>query len=399
LLTVQTGLTFTLLIESGLLVHSFVLLRNTDPGFDTKHLVSFALNSRIAGPGGNFSPTLLSDLEERVRELPGVSDASLSTGAIMTRIGMKTSVGPAGQRLEQQSFLNATLNYASDTYFDTLRMPIIAGRVFSADDEKRVAADSNGNSGPMPVVVNQAFARVIFSTDQAIGRVFGQGPPGATTSAQYQVVAIVGDSKYRSMREPHLPIFYVPWDARIDASIPFVAVLYVRTSGLPSGVIGEVEKTMYSIEPRLPFFNVITMKDQIRESLWEEQLLAALSILFAGISIVMALTGLYGLLSYESTLRTREFGIRAALGAQRRDLAMLLIKQVSLILATGCILGALICLAATHIANAVLYGVQSSDLFSFVSALLVIVTIGIFASWRPIVRASNVQTASVLHDE
>jgi predicted permease len=391
LLILQISLTFVLLVASGLLLHTYYALRNTSPGFDVDHLVEFTLNGQVAGTADKLSPTLPFQLEEQVRNIPGVRGATLSSGALMRRIGLKTSVAIPGQRIAKESFLNTTMNRVSRSYFDTLRIPILGGSIFDPQPQGKP------DSSPIPVVVNQAFVRSIFHNQNPIGKSFGNAPPGQVATAKYVVAGIAGDSKYRSLREEMLPIFYAPLLPRQDGS--FVYVLYVSTQGPATAIIGAVKRAQSALDPRLPFFDVVTMRDRVTQSLWQERLLATLSLLFAFIAVFMAVVGLHGLLSYDTTQRTREFGIRAAVGAQKLDVAELLMADLLRILAPGVAAGIVMCLLASRLVGSVLYGVRPLDPASFAAALVIVACTVAAAGWQPMQRAMGVDPAIVLRED
>jgi hypothetical protein len=309
----------------------------------------------------------------------------------MRRIGLKTSVAIPGQRIAKESFLNTTMNRVSRSYFDTLRIPILGGSIF--DPQQQGKPDSS----PIPVVVNQAFVRSIFHNRNPIGKSFGNAPPGQVATAKYVVAGIAGDSKYRSLREEMLPIFYAPLLPRQDGS--FVYVLYVSTQGPATAIIGAVKRAQSALDPRLPFFDVVTMRDRVTQSLWQERLLATLSLLFAFIAVFMAVVGLHGLLSYDTTQRTREFGIRAAVGAQKLDVAELLMADLLRILAPGVAAGIVMCLLASRLVGSVLYGVRPLDPASFAAALVIVACTVAAAGWQPMQRAMGVDPAIVLRED
>jgi predicted permease len=389
LLTMQIGLTLVLLVASGLLIRTFQALRNTGPGFNTEHIVTFTLDASMAGTTAPPSPALPTELQRRVRSLPGVEDAGLATAALMRRIGLKTSVARPGEKIALESFLNTSFNDVSDSYFSTLQIPIVEGRSFEAGDSEP--------SQPAPVMINQAFARMLFPDDNALGKTFGQGGPGETATSKYVVIGIAGDSKYRSLREVPPPIFYSPLQQRLDWDSTML--LYVRTSGSPTAVIGAVRKTLAALDARLPFYDVITMHEQVAESLWQERLLAALATVFSLASLAMAAAGLYGLLAYDTNQRTREFGIRAAIGASRRQVALLLVRDILRIVIPGLVAGLIVCFFLSRLIAATLYGIRPFDPLTLSSAFLLVASIGILAGWRPVIRAMGVDPAIVLRDE
>jgi predicted permease len=392
LLALQTALTLVLLVETGLMLRTFSALRHTDPGFDVDHLVSFSLVPEIGGPNTHIASTFPRDLPEdllrRVQQLTGVRGASLASAALMNRIGLKTSVAMPGQNIVGSAFLNTSLNKVSSDFFETMSMPILNGRAFTATDVD--------TQNPAPVVINEAFARTFFPGENPIGKTFGNGQPGETAKADNRVVGVVGDSKYRSLREPLLPIFYSPMQLRTYEGTQY---LYVRTQGPPEQIIAAVRNTLAQLDPRLPFSEIVTMQQQVSESLWQERLLAVLAAVFSIVSILMAATGLYGLLAYDASQRTREFGIRIAVGAQRSSVASLLLRDLVRIVLPGAAVGVLLCVLLRRLVASTLYGVQPSDPVSFSVALLAVCAIAAAASCLPVWRTLRIDPATILRDE
>jgi predicted permease len=394
LLVLQTALTLVLLVETGLMLRTFSALRHTDPGFDVDHVVTFTLVPDLAGTnpgaGSTLPPDFSEDLLERIRQLPGVRGASLSGAAPMQRIGLKTTVALPSRRLASSAFLNTSLNTISSDFFQTMAMPLLNGRALTI-------ADSNTKSpAPQPVVINQAFARTSFPGQHPLGRTFGNGDIGETAKADKIIVGVVGDSKYRSLREPLLPIYYAPMQLSTYEGTEF---LYVRAQGPPETIIAAVRNTLAQLDPRLPFSKIVTMRQQVSDSLWQERLLAVLAAIFSIVSILMAATGLYGLLAYDASQRTREFGIRIAVGAQRGSIASLLLRDLLRIVLPGAAVGLLLCILLSRLVASALYGVRPSDPVSFSAALLTVCVIAAAASCLPVWRTLRIDPATVLRDE
>lgn len=394
LLALQTALTLVLLVEGGLMLRTFSALRHTDPGFDVDHLVAFTLAAGSNGPNeytaSPLSPGALKDLLQRVQQLPGVRGASVAGAALMNRIGFKTSAALPGHPFATNAFLNTSLNVVSSNFFETMSMPILDGRGFTATD-----ADTK-SPVPLPVVINEAFSRTFFPGQNPLGRTFGTGRPGETAKPDKRIIGIVGDSKYRSLREPLLPIYYAPMQLGTEQGTEF---LYVRTQGPPESVISAVRNTLAQLDPNLPFSEIVTMQQQVSESLWQERLLAVLAAIFSAVSIVMAATGLYGLLAYDASQRTREFGIRIAVGARRSSVASLLLRDLVRIVLPGAAAGVLLCVLLSRLIASALYGVRPSDPISFISALISVCLIAAAASCLPVWRTLRIDPATILRDE
>ena len=389
LMIFETAATLVLLTGTGLLLHTFYRLRHADPGFDVEHLVTFTLNFDLLGRSAKVPATLPQQLGQQVLGLPGVRGVGFSTVAVMQRIGEKTSVALPGQRITPQSFLNTSLNSVTSGFFQALGIPLVAGRGLEETDALR--------SLPVPAVINEAFARTFFPGENPLGKSFGMGATGEVAKAGFVVIGVVGDSKYRSLREPLLPIFYTPLRRAYAGDL--ANYLYVRTVGRPEGIIRAVREALFEREPGLPIVNVETMQEQVNDSLWQEGLLVALSVMFSGVSVVLAGLGLYGLLAYDASQRTREFGILVALGAQRSDVGRLMIAELTVILAPGLLAGGVGCVLLARVIAPALYGIGPYDAAAWSGALLAVLGIGALAVWQPVYRAMRADPAEVLREE
>jgi predicted permease len=388
ILMVQTAGAFVLLASAGLLIHTFYVLQHTNPGFDAEHLVAFAVDPGIRGQMP-VAASFPQELERRIAVLPGVRGASLVSAPLMQRLGMKTTVAQPGQKISADSFLNTSFDNVSESFFNTMGMSVVAGRSFSSADIHR--------DGPVPTVVNEAFAHFLFPDQDPVGKTFGAGPPGEIAKPASVIVGVASDSKYRSLREAYLPIYYQPIEKRVDWTNRFY--LYVRTYGEPSSVIQQANHVLASLEPQLPFSSVITMPQQLSDSLWQERLLSVLAGLFSGISVLIAAIGLYGLLAYDVGQRRREFGIRCALGAQRSAVLTLLVKEMARILVPGILLGAVACVFLTRTIKSLLYGITAFDPVSSAAALGVVLLLAAISAFGPLRSAMQVEPARVLREE
>ena len=389
LMIFETAATLVLLTGTGLLLHTFYQLRHSDPGFDVEHLVTFTLNFDLLGASAKVPATLPQRLGQQVLALPGVRGVGFSTVAVMQRIGIKTSVALPGQRVAPQAFLNTSLNSVTSGFFQALGIPLVAGRGLEETDALR--------SSPTLAVINEAFARTFFPGENPLGKGFGMGATGEVAKAGFQVIGVVGDSKYRSLREPWLPIFYTP--LRSPYADDFGKYLYVRTVGRPEGIIRAVREALLEREPGLPIVKVETMQEQVNDSLWQERLLVALAVMFSGVSVLLAGLGLYGLLAYDASQRRREFGIRVALGAQRSDVGRLIIGELIGILAPGLLAGRVGCVLLARVITPTLYGIGPYDAAAWSGALLAVSGIGALAAWQPVYRAMRADPAEVLREE
>jgi hypothetical protein len=307
----------------------------------------------------------------------------------MQRVGLKTSVALPGQKVPSTALLNTSMDSVSNTFFDTMGIRILAGRSFVPTDATR--------TGPVPVVINGAFAHLLFPNQNPIGRTFGGGRAGEIAKPTNVVIGVSDDSKYRSLREALLPIYYLPIEKQSEWGEEFY--LYVRTQGAPESIVQEAGRTLLNLAPHSPFSHVTTMQKQVTESLWQERLLSVLAVVFSAIAVLTAGIRIFGLLAYDVNQRRREFGIRCALGSQKGAIAGLLVRQLLSILAPGIVIGLVLCFFLRRAISSVLYGITAFDLASFAGALLMVLLVAAVATFTPLRGALQIEPAQVLREE
>jgi predicted permease len=382
LLVMQIALCTLLLAGAGLLVRSFRQLRDMDAGFASAQVVSFTANPSLSGYTVKQMGALRLALTERVRQIPGVDSVAAASRPLMRGSGMKTTVVPAGQRRTPADFLNASLNAVTPEYFDTVGMRLLAGRTLKD-------ADSTSPK-PVPVVVNQAFARHFFPEGNPLGRLFGYG--NAESLAAGMVIAgVVTDAHYRSLREPIPPTIY-----QMLTDDDFT--LYVRTHRRPESLIQPVRQAFTALDPALAFAEVHTLAEEVDDSAAPERLTAILASIFGIFAALLAAVGLYGLLAYAVAQRQREIGIRMALGARPRAIARLIGGQALVLVAVGVALGLAGALVLAPMASALLYGVGPTDPASLAAAAALVALVAAFAALVPAARAARVDPAVALRE-
>ncbi|MCU1238577.1 MAG: hypothetical protein JWP63_6544, partial [Candidatus Solibacter sp.] len=378
LLTVaQVTIGTLVLAVSGLLVTTLHRLGAVPAGFDSEHVVTFTMDTTFAKYSKEQNRALAARLEREARAIPGVALAAVGSRSLMRGSGMKTAVAMPGQRGPHD--LNASTNSVAPAWFDTMGMKIVDGRGL---------ADGDGtDDGPTPAVVNQAFAKRFFPNESPLGRYFGIGRD-QIARASYRIIGVVTDSRYRSFREPIQPtLFTCMCNARAgDAFFQ----LEVRSLAAPETVIASVESLMRTIDPRLPFREVRTLRRDVDDSLWAERMLASIGTALSILAALIACVGLYGLLSYTLTQRRREIGIRIAVGATPTDIARATLLRVLAILLTGAALGIAAAIPTAHFIQTVLYEIAPTDFASNASAVALMLLSGLAASAVPAWRASRI---------
>jgi predicted permease len=269
-------------------------------------------------------------------------------------------------------------------FFETMRIPLLAGRTFSSRD---FASPPDSKEGP--VLINEAFAQSFFKDQNPLGlRILDFG--GKDT--RYEIIGIVGDARYKTLRREIAPTLYVPQKGGHTT-------FEVRTAVDPRTIIPAVRAILSQLDNNLPLSNLTTQSEQIDRSLFQERLFARLSSFFGSVSLLLACVGLYGLLSYEVTRRTREIGIRMALGARRPDILLFIVGQGVGLSSAGAILGILAALGVTHYLASLLYGVRPYDPLTFAAVAILLVVVALLATCIPARRAARVDPMVALRYE
>ncbi len=385
LIGLQIALCTCLLAIASLFVRTFQQLQRVDPGFDRNHIATFTLNlNSYTGTRAVFLKTFT----ERVCALPGVVSVGVSSLGVMRGTGTAMTVAPAGQRLTPADFLNTSTNSVSPNYFSTMGMHVLVGRDFIPSDVPEPKP-----VGSVRVVVNQAFAQRFFPSTQPLGKLFGRGVAGDVTSEMYEIVGVVSDSKYRSLRAPIVPVFYT-CETDFDQF-----VLNVRTRTRPGAIIEPARKTLASLDPGLPFLEVHTLAEEADISMAGERITAALASLFGGIAALLVGVGIYGLLAYMVAQRRREIGIRMALGAQPSQIGKLIARQTLVMMGAGIIAGLGAAFAAGHAIRSLLYGISPQDPKSLIAAVIFVALTAAAGTIIPAVRAARVDPMVALRYE
>jgi predicted permease len=378
----QIALCTLLLTGAGLLVRTFEQLHGLDAGFDRDHVVTFTADPSLSGYTPPQEQALLAALTGRMREMPGVVTVALAERAVMRGRGVATTVALVGERPATADFLNTNLHGVSPEYFATMGIRLLAGRDFTGTDDPKAK--------PAKVVVNEAFVRRFFPNVDPLGRRFGAGPPERVVDRIFEIVGVVGDAKYRSMREPMMPTVY-------QLSHDFESfVLHVRTRGRPDSIIQSVRQALAALDPDLPFVEINTLAEEVDASTAGERFTAALASIFGTIAALLTAVGLYGLLAYVVAQRRREIGIRMALGAQTVDIGVLVGGQALVLVAGGMVLGFGAAAAAAQWMRSLLYGVAPSDPRSLAAAAVLVTLVAAVAIAIPVARATHIEPAAAL---
>jgi predicted permease len=390
----QVALAIVVLVGAGLLVRTLQNLRSVDMGFDAHNILIFGIDPTLAGYKGAQADNLYRDLQGRLAETPGVKSASYSMLPLLSNGLMITMFHWPGTPEDQPA--EADMLDVGPNFFETLHIPLLTGREFSATDFELAAA--NGGDKPTaaatPVIVNQAFVEKYLAKENPIGKVFGEaavGPFGGPNPG-YEIVGVVRDAKYNDLRREIHPMMYQPHHVG-------VATFEIRTAADPQALLPAIREVVGQVNANLPLFNVTTQSEQIDRLLFQERLVARLAGFFGVLALVLACIGLYGLLSYEVSRRTREIGIRMALGAQPESVLRLVLPQGIALAIVGAIVGIGVALGVTRYLASMLYEVRASDPVTIIAAAVLLVLVALAACHIPARRATRVDPMVALRHE
>ena len=394
LVVAQVALAIVVLVGAGLLVRTLENLRSIDVGFDSHNVVIFNIDPTLAGYKDTQVDSFYRDLQGRLSETPGVKSVSYSSLPLLSGSLMMTSFHWPGTPQDRHSDANM-LNVGPD-FFNTMQIPFLGGRGFNASDYALAASNegSTPTAAPTPVIVNQAFVAKYLGKENPLGKHFGEsaGDDESSKSAGYEIVGVVRDAKYNSLRQDISPTMYAPQSGS-------GATFEVRTAADPQALLPAIRRVVAQLNENMPLFQVTTESQQIDRLLFQERLVARLSAFFGLLALVLACIGLYGLLSYEVSRRTREIGIRMALGAQERDVLRLVVKQGLALAVVGAVVGIGVALGVTRYLTSMLYGVHANDPVTIGVVAVLLALVALAACYIPARRATRVDPMVALRYE
>ena len=390
LVVAELALAVMLLAGAGLLMRSFIKLQSVDPGFKPAQALTFELtlpNARYKEDPQRIA--FFDNLLPRLRNLPGAQSAAAVMGLplsgldfiISFEVGGRPPVPPSQQPAMQ-------VRVATPDYFDTVGIPLKRGRGFTEDDRENT---------PRVVLITEAAARQFFPGEDPLGKTiklgWGRGP--GKPRAGGEVVGIIGDVKDAGLNEDDPPHIYLPlrqWP------VSFMAVV-VKTAVPPTSLADAVRTQVAAVDPNLPVSNVGTLDAIVAKSISQQRFYMTLLTIFAAVALVLAAIGIFGVLSYAVSQRTREIGIRMALGAQERSVISLIVRQAMFLVIGGVAAGTVAALLLSETMTKMLFNVTARDPVTFASVAGVLVAVALFASYLPARRATRVDPIVALRAE
>jgi predicted permease len=383
LLAGQVSLSLLLLSMAVLLSRTLLNLSQLDAGLDREHVLSVHLDLRSGGIDKENFANLNKRILDALKGLPFVRDASLAMCRIPGCI-WNTSIHVSGHPELPEAQMHGEENHVSVGFFHTLGIPLLQGRTFVEGDQQQ--------SQPV-AVLNRAFARKLFGNESPVGHLIGyKVPPG---DHDYLIVGEVDDARVDGLRLPAPPVAYFSLEQRADDA----GTIEVRAAGAPANIAADIRRSLQSVDPNLPIAEIVPLNTEFEDGLSSEKLLARLTAIFSGLTLVIAAIGFYGLLSFHVTRRTVEIGVRMAVGATRLQVHGLFLRQTVTILIAGVIPGIVLTEMVGRIARTLLYGVRETDPWSLLLAICVLFFSAVFATFLPARRAASLDPVKALRSE
>jgi putative ABC transport system permease protein len=388
LVVAQVTLGLVLVTGAGLLMASFLRLERNDLGLKPDHLLTYKFSLPEPQYAGEKQVRFYDQLLERMRAVPGVQSAAgiwpLPLGGSNATVSFDIEEHPASQA----NRASARVAYATPDYFSTAGIPLLRGRYFTDRDDLKA---------PRVLVVNKAFADKYFPGEDVLGKRITPGATGEGDEKEtiHEIVGVVGSAKLFAMDAQPQPIYYFPYKQLIWEP----PVMMLRTSLPPRTLEATVRREMAALDPMVPVYEIRTMEDLLSTEVTEPRFHTLLLGCFAGIALVLTMVGLYGVMTYAVTQRTREIGLRIALGASRSTVLSMVLKRALLLLASGLVLGLVASLAADRLLQSMLFGVSAlNPVVLGLSGLLVGFT-GLLAAYLPARRAAAMNPMVALRYE
>jgi predicted permease len=383
LATAQIALSLTLLVAAGLFTRSLVNISRVDLGLKVDNVVTFGLSPVLNGYTPQRSLQLFARLEDEIAAIPGVTGVSSSLVPLLSGSNWGSGVSVQGYKAGPDTDTSARYNAIGPAYFKTLGIPLMSGREFTRSDSL---------SAPKVAIVNDAFAKKFNLGHDAVGKRMGSRGPELDT----EIVGLVTNAKYSEVKDSVPPLFFRPYPQ--EEMVGFLS-FYVRTALVPEQLLPQLAKVVAGLDPNLPVENLRTMPQQVRENVFLDRMISVLSTAFACLATLLAAVGLYGVLAYTVAQRTREIGLRMALGASPPRVRAMVLRQVGMMTLIGGIIGIALAAVLGRFAESQLYQLKGADPTVMAAASIALALVALAAGFIPAHRASLVDPMHALRHE
>ncbi|MGQ0648267.1 MAG: FtsX-like permease family protein [Gemmatimonadaceae bacterium] len=375
LVVTQIALSMALLASSGLFLKSLVNVSRVQLGVNVENMVSFEVSPSRVGYDTLHEKVLYARMEEELASQPGVTAVTSARVPLLSGDSWGNDVRVQGFACLPDVDCNSRYNAVGAGYFNKLGVTLRSGRDFLPSDQR---------GGARVAIVNQAFADKFGLGAEAVGKFMGRSYEGDSLTTQ--IVGLVPDIKYNQVKGAPQPVFYLPWAQEGSLGSLY---FYIRTDLSVEQLVGALPQIMARIDPTLPLENLRSMPQQVRENVFLDRMISILSAAFATLATLLAAIGLHGVLAYSVSQRSREIGVRMALGASHSSVQGMVLRQVGLMTAVGVVLGMAGAFGLGRGARALLFGLEGHDPLVFALSLLLLVAVAIGAGWAPAQRASR----------
>jgi predicted permease len=386
LLTSQIALTAVLLSAAGLFAHSLLNLKTQDLGVRPDHVLEFSISPEL----NRYTPPQTIALADRIRKsmglLPGVRSASESEIPMLANSNSSSNVTVQGYNAQEAEDMNVDQNFVGPNFLATMGIPLLNGREFS---------EADSGTSPKVAIINEAMARRFFAGRNPIGLRFGFGG-GKDVKLDTEIVGIVKDSKNTDVKQAAHPFAFLPYSQSEHAGN---ATFYVRTNQDPVALTATVRNLIAGFDANLPVYGVKTLTAQVDEIMFTDRLVTIFSLCLGLLASLLAAVGLYGVMAYVVARRTREIGIRMALGATQQNVAWMILREILGMLAAGLCVGLIAAYGIGKVVESLLFGVKASDPAVFVLAAVLLAAVALLAGWLPSRKAANVDPMVALRYE
>jgi predicted permease len=383
LAVVQIAISMALLIAAGLFIKSLAKVSRVDLGLKTESVVTFGVSPQLNAYTQEKSQALFARIEEALAAQPGVTGVTSAMVPLLAGSNWGTNVTVQGFKQGPDIDSNSRFNMVGPDYFRTLGIPLLAGRELTRQD---------AGTSPKVAIVNEAFVKKFNLGPDAVGKRMSD----AGDTLDTEIIAVARDAKYSEVKDTIPPLFFTPY--KQATRVPSLA-FYVRTAADPSQFVGQVPRILQQIDPNLPVENLRTLSEQARQNVFMDRFIGIMSSSFAVLATVLAAIGLYGVLAYTVAQRTREIGLRMALGAAPARVRFMILRQVGVMTVIGAALGLVGAFWMAQAAESILFNMEGRDPVVFLGATLTLAVVAMVAGLIPAHRASKVDPMVALRYE